>query len=85
MSKTPKINQLKARIEVECAKRDMSVAQFARLVGRTPQALNDLVNRNNPRLDTIREFAAALEMTMDEFVKPVTVQEYGMALIPRVA
>ena len=84
MKKGQKINQLKARIEIECARRGMSLASFARSIGRTSQALNDLMNRNNPRLDTVRAFAEALEMSMDDFAEPATAEEYGVALIPRV-
>jgi transcriptional regulator with XRE-family HTH domain len=77
------IHQLKARITIEAARRGMSMSAFARKISRTPQALNDLLNRNNPRLDTIREFAEAFGMTMNDFVKAVTPTEYGEVMIPR--
>jgi hypothetical protein len=49
-----------------------------------PQNLDSLMNHNNPRLDTIRDFAAALGMSASDFIQPVTVAEYGDTLLPRV-
>lgn len=77
------IHHFRARIEIEIRKHGMSMSEFARKTGRTPQALNDLLNRNNPRLDTVREFAEVFSMKMDDFVKPVTTFEYGVIMIPR--
>jgi len=81
MKKT--INQLKSRVEVECAKRGWSLTHFASLIGRSPQALNDMLKRDNARLDTIKDMADALGMTMEAFSEPVSVAEYGATLIPR--
>jgi len=77
-----KINQLRARVELECAKRGWSLAYFARKLGKSPQALNDLIKHSSHRESTIRELSAALDITVDYFSTPVSPVEYGEAMIP---
>jgi len=76
------INQLRARVEVECSNRGITLTELARRVGKSPQGLNDILNRNSPRLSTVQELAQALGLTLDVFLRPVTVEEYGEARIP---
>lgn len=78
------IHQFKARLQIEAAKRGWTMSKLAKNLGRTPQALSDLIRQNNPRLDTLFEIAQRLEMTIEEFNEPVDAQEYGEALLPRV-
>jgi len=77
-----RINQLRARVEVECAKRGWSLAYFARILGKSPQALNDLIGHNSPRGSTIAELSEAFEMSIEDFKLPVSPLEYGEAKIP---
>lgn len=83
MSGRGNVNQFRARIEVETHRRRWSLSEFARRVGRTPQSLNDVMMRNNPRLDMIVNFAAVFEMTVDDFLVPITAKQYGAEFIPR--
>lgn len=82
MSEVASINHIKARIEVECRRSSITVSELARRTGRSPQALRDILVRGNPTLSTIREIAAALEVDMEELIRPVTAEEYGAAHIP---
>lgn len=83
MSERGNINQFRARIEIETHRRQWSLSEFARRVGRTPQSLNDVMMRNNPRLDIIVKFAEVFEMTVDDFLVPITVRQYGAEFIPK--
>jgi transcriptional regulator with XRE-family HTH domain len=80
--KQVKINQMRARVELECSNRGITLSEYARRLKRSPQGLNDLLNRNSPRLSTIEEMAQALGITVEQFLKPVTAAEYGEAKIP---
>lgn len=84
MNNEKQIHQFKARLQVEAAKRGWKMVQLAKHLGRTPQALSDLVRQNNPRLDTLFDIASKLGMTIDEFNEPVTEEDYGKFIIPRV-
>jgi lambda repressor-like predicted transcriptional regulator len=81
-NKKAKINQVRARVEVECAKRGWTIAELGRRCGRSPQAMNDVLSRQNPRLQTIKELADVLGISVADFFKVVTTEEYGRALMP---
>lgn len=76
------INQLRARVELEVSKRGITMAAFARSVGRSSQSLYYILERNSSRLETLKAFADALDMTLDDFLAPVTMSEW-FATIPR--
>jgi len=77
------VNHIKARIEVECQKLGVTMAEIARRTGRSPQALQDILKRGNPTLSTLREIADAMDVEMDVLIKPVTAEEYGEAHLPK--
>jgi lambda repressor-like predicted transcriptional regulator len=77
------IQQLRARVKVEAARRGWSLADLARGCERSPQWLNDVLVRENPKLDTIRLLAGVLGCSIDRLLKPVTAEEFGKIMIPR--
>ena len=77
------VNHIKARIEVECRKRGITVSEVGRRTGRSPQAFQDILRRGNPTLATLKEIAAALEVEMEDLIRPVSAEEYGEATIPK--
>ena len=83
MSEKTQINQLKARVYIESRKRGMPASGFAKSIGKLPQNLDSLLNHNNPRIATVRMLASAFGMTEAEFLQPVTFEEYGEVMIPR--
>jgi len=76
------VNQVKARVSVEAKMRNMTISEVARRCGRSPQALQDILNRGNPRLETLQEIAGALGVSIDQLLVPVTAEEYGAAHMP---
>lgn len=83
MTRKEPVNQLRARIRVEVARRGWSLADLARACGRSPQWLNDVLGRENPKLDTVRLLAQALGCNAERLLRPVTPEEYGRATMPR--
>lgn len=77
------INQMRARVKVECARRGWALADLARACDRSPQWLNDVLHRENPKLETIRLIAGALNCTLERLLRPVTAEEFGKATMPR--
>lgn len=77
------INQMRARVKVECARRRWALADLARRCDRSPQWLNDVLHRENPKLETIRLIAGALDCTLERLLRPVTAEEFGKATMPR--
>lgn len=78
-----KQNQIRARCELECARRGWTLARLAREAHKSPQSLNDILSNDSPRLGTVDELAQALGMTLSQFLEPVTAQEYGAACMPQ--
>lgn len=75
--------QLRARVKVECARRGMTLTALAKRCGRSAQWLNDVLGRENPKLDTLRLLADALGCPVARLVKPVTTEEFGKAMMPK--
>jgi lambda repressor-like predicted transcriptional regulator len=77
------VRQMRARIKVECARRGWALADLARACDRSPQWLNDVLHRENPKLETLRLLARALGCSLDKILRPVTAEEYGRTMMPR--
>lgn len=77
------VKQMRARIKVECARRGWALADLARACDRSPQWLNDVLHRENPKLETLRLLAEALGCSLDKILRPVTAEEYGRTMMPR--
>lgn len=81
------VNHLRARVELTCAARGWSFRDLARAMDRTYQGLVSALNRKpvtaRCRAKLEADLARALELDMEDLVRPVTVVEYGRAMIPR--
>ena len=82
---TESVNHFRARVEIEAHRNDWTLAEVARRVNRTPQALQDILKRGNPTLATLREFADALSIPAEEMMSEVDPSEYGEVMIPKIA
>lgn len=78
-----KRNHFKARVQLLLRQRGMTMTDLARVVGKNPQGLRDILQRGNPKLTVLREFSSALRVPITTLIKPVDEQEYGKALMPR--
>lgn len=81
------LNHLRARVELACAARGWSFRDLARAMARTYQGLIGALNRKavtaRCRAKLEADLSRALELDMEDLVRPVTVVEYGRAMIPR--
>jgi transcriptional regulator with XRE-family HTH domain len=73
--KTP----LQLVIEVECARHGWSLRHFARRLGMLPQTLNAYLNRGNPRMETLQQFAQVLDVPVVQLLRIVTPEEFAAA------
>ncbi len=74
---------LRARLQVECARKGWSLSELARRLGKSPQGLQDVLRRGNPKAETLAEIAEALEVSVARLYQPVTPEEYGRTFMPR--
>ena len=74
-------NQFRARIEVECKRRGWTLGELAKRLGKSPQTLNALLRRGDPKHSTTMEICKALDMTWLDFQANVTPAEYGEAMM----
>lgn len=74
-------NQLKARVRVEAARRGWKLADVARACGRSPQWLNDMLSRSNPKLETLTLLAGAFGCDIGRLLRPVNSEEYGRIMM----
>ena len=75
------MNQFRARIEVECKRRGWTLGELARRLGKSPQTLNALLRRGNPKQSTITEICRVFGIDWIDFQKNVTPAEYGEAMM----
>jgi lambda repressor-like predicted transcriptional regulator len=75
--------QLRARLQVECARKGWSLSELARQLGKTPQGLQDVLRRGNPKAETLAVIADALDIGVARLYQPVTPEEYGKVFMPR--
>jgi len=73
--------QLYARVELLCAQRGWSMAEFARKLGMTRQGLYALLMRGNPRIGQLQRIACGLEVPVDDLLAQVNPSEYGRAAL----
>ncbi len=78
------INHFRARVEMELARRNMSIAAIARSIRKTPQHVGAVVDRGNPKTSALREIAEAIGVEPGVLLNEVTAQEYGEVMIPRI-
>lgn len=79
----PPINHIKARVELLCRGRGMSLPQLAKLIGITKQGLHKILSARRPTQESLGKLALALGVPQYEVEWPVTVEEYGTKTIPR--
>ena len=63
---------LRARLQVECARKGWSLSELARQLGKTPQGLQDVLRRGNPKAETLAVIADALGISVAKLYQPVT-------------
>jgi lambda repressor-like predicted transcriptional regulator len=74
---------LRARLQVECARKGWSLSELARQLQKTPQGLQDVLRRGNPKAETLTQIADALGVSVAKLYRPVTPEEYGLVFMPR--
>lgn len=79
----PPINHFKARFLIELEKRDMSIAQVARNVGKSPQHLSQVIDRGDPKSSVLRQLAESIGLETEDLLREVTLEEFGEIMIPR--
>jgi len=65
------------KVRVLSARRDLSVAELARRIGMSRQALNELLRTGNPSLGHVRRIADALDVPPADLLRPVTEDEWA--------
>lgn len=70
-----KINDLQSRLKVECDRIDISLAELARRIGLTPQAMNDVVQRGNMKATMLLQIAKVFDIPMEILMTPVSEDE----------
>ena len=70
-----------ARVRMKAADAGISLAEVARRMGTSPQALSALLRTNNPKATHLAEMADALGVSVDYLLSPVSPTEYGEAML----
>jgi transcriptional regulator with XRE-family HTH domain len=76
-------NHFRARVEIEAHRNNWTLAEVGQRVKRSPQALQDILKRGNPTLETLKQFAEALNISAEEMMSEVDPLEYGKMMIPK--
>ncbi len=80
-----RINHFKARFGILLRKRGWSLTELSRHMGRSQPNIRYIVEKGNPKMSTLKEFADAFDVTSEELLEEVTVEEYGEAMLPTFA
>jgi len=77
-----KVNHFKARVELLCKRRGLTLREIAERVGKTPQGFHDILQRGDPKASLLRDICSALHVGTDEILEEVSPDEYGEAFMP---
>ena len=83
MGKIRKVNHFKGRVEVECAKRGISLTELGNRMGASQAALSGMLNYGSPSLKTLKRIAVALQVNVAILLQPVSAEEYGKVMRPQ--
>lgn len=60
---------IKRSVRIALAKKDMTQAEMAKIVGVTPATLSLIINREEIPTGRLEQFATAFEMSVSDFIK----------------
>ena len=67
-----KIHGLDSGLKLECDRMDISLAELARRIDLSPQALNDVIQRGNMKATMLLEIAKVFNVPMEILMRPVS-------------
>ena len=70
-----------ARVRMKAAEEGISLAEVAKRMDTSPQALSALLKTNNPKATHLAKIADALGVTVEYLLSPVSPTEYGAAML----